>query len=136
MENEPSERRFILEYIKENLPNMSLDDREFLIRYIASKKKLNPDHIYAVNCENFLEDLKKLSTIYLNCYDTTLTVQRVLTIVKLFQEYENEMDYEKLIDLSIQLDKLYMDSGLSVRNTDTVLKKIKIDKGPKRNGSL
>jgi len=137
MEKNTSESQHIIEYLKEHYTIIPEHYRNFLIRYAADKSRLNPHEAYSVNNENFLSDLKKISIAYANCNDTSLTVQRALTIIKLFNEYEAHMDPKKLIDLSLELDKLYMDSGLSVRNTDTVIRKLTLNvKGSKRNGNL
>ena len=119
------ETKEILNYVKNNISNMSDDMREFLIRYAVSKSRLNPYEIYSVNKRNFLNDLKILTDSYVDCNNTALTAKRMSYIIDLFNKAsfcEDELDLE---DLSLRLDKLYIDSGLSVRNTDTVLKKIR-----------
>ena len=126
------ETKEILNYVKNNISKISDDMREFLIRYAVSKSRLNPYEIYSVNKRNFLNDLKILTDTYINCNNTALTAKRMSYIIDLFTKAsfcEDELDLE---DLSLRLDKLYIDSGLSVRNTDTVLKKIRNSKTDER----
>ena len=85
-----------------------------------------------VMMEPFLNDLKILTDSYADCNNTALTAKRMSYIIDLFSKAsfcEDELDLE---DLSLRLDKLYIDSGLSVRNTDTVLKKIRNSKTDER----
>lgn len=126
------ETKEILNYVKNNISKISDDMREFLIRYAVSKSRLNPYEIYSVNKRNFLNDLKILTDSYADCNNTALTAKRMSYIIDLFSKAsfcEDELDLE---DLSLRLDKLYIDSGLSVRNTDTVLKKIRNSKTDER----
>lgn len=124
---ENMEKTILLEHIKDNIEDISADDREFLIRYIISKSKLNPNEAYYVNENNFLNDLKKLTDLYIDCVNTSLTAKRMSIVIELFNKVSFSIGEEELIDLSIELDRLFIDSGLPVRNTDTVLRKIKFN---------
>lgn len=133
--DENIEKIIILEHIKDNIEDISDNDREFFIRYIISKSKLNPNETYYVNENNFLNDLKKLTDLYIDCVNTSLTAKRMSIVIELFNKVSFSMGEEELIDLSIELDKLFIDSGLPVRNTDTVLRKIKFNnEGSIKNG--
>lgn len=133
MSEKKEELSIILDFVKRNVRNMSDNNREFLIRYSASKAKLNPEESYSVDKNNFLNDLKVLTDSYSNCNNTALTAKRMSKIIELIKSVNFDMGENELDDLSLELDELYIESGLPVRNTDTVLKKIRVrDKDEER----
>lgn len=121
-----SELQLISDFLKNN-NNISPSTKKFLLRYVVKKYsygEVNKEQPYKVDVISIKEDIKclikKISTIE----QTSLVILKMNKLLKLMDvlfEIKNEDD---LYDLSYELDKLYLEFGMPIRNTDTIVRKL------------
>lgn len=107
---------------------ISEGERKFLINYMG-KMKRRSEPLTDINVENVVDDVRKLNQFLQDSDDTILVKLRInkeLDIINTLSEGIN--DKEKLVEASYQLEQLYYQSDMPIRNTNTVLKKIEQSK--------
>lgn len=116
-------KRFLLEN-----EEIDIESRKFFLAYILNKyryKNVNQINDYEVDINSLINDLRVLNSFLMDSNDTSLTTCRINKELRLIERVLNNADSKELEDISFELDILYFESGLPIRNTDTVMKYIK-----------
>lgn len=121
----------IRDFIK--FSNVSESEKKFLVDYMAQMSKCSNEPT-ETNFFSIVNDIRLLNEYLDGSADTSLVKDRInkeLDIVSSLATGLN--DEEKLLEASYALERLYYDSDLPFRNTDTVVRKIE-QKSPSVRG--
>lgn len=132
MDRYNEELKEIMAYLKE--VNPSIEEKRFLIEYLtrSARKNYNKPEKYSVNVKSLMKDVQVLNDKLSLDNDTNLLKSRLSKEIDLLNGIikltENE-DFREMNKISYELDRLYIDSDMPLRNTDTVIKAIRDSKG-------
>lgn len=109
----------LAKYIKKNKNNLSKKTLIFLLNYAAAIKEQNTENVEQCNKKEIIQDLIELNKISKSGALTTITCERLERELKLFEAILNNKNLE---EISYELDKLYIEAGLGVRNNSVLTK--------------
>jgi len=112
---------YIVDYIKNNKHSLDAEELKFLLNYTLNLKETNLNSIEHINKKMLINDLKKLHENISKGPLTSISYQRLQTEMNLFEALLNE---ENLDDISYELDKLYLESDMGVRENSTLARKL------------
>ena len=108
---------YIINYIKNNKSKLPKNELKFLLSYASSLKKVTAEP----SSKTIVEDLKELYKYLKTGPLTSIAVERLKKVMWLFEAI---LQNENLDEISYELDKLYIECGLSVRQNSALVKKI------------
>lgn len=126
--NKNDSYRYIINYIKMNKSKLEKEELKFLLNYAAILKEKDIENITNIDVKILVKDLAKLNENIKSGDLTTLSFERLERELKLFDEILESGDLE---NISYELDKLYMENDMGVRQHSALVKKLytEISKG-------
>jgi len=112
---------YIIDYIKNNKTNLNIEELKFLLNYAAILKENNLENIMNADIGLIIGDLKKLHKNISDGQLTSISFQRLETELKLFDAI---LKNENLDDISYELDKLYIECDMGVRENSVLAKRL------------
>ena len=112
---------YLENYIKANKDYLEETELKFFLKYLVSLKESKYENAINTDIKTIIMDLKKLYNNLSSRELTSLTYKRLakeLEIVNLISQRKN------LEDISYELDKLYIECDMGVRENSVLVKRI------------
>lgn len=112
---------YIINYIKNNKDLLDKDELKFLLLYAAELKLRGIKNLNKVNLKLLIKDLTFLNKKIQSGKLTSISFKRLERELQLFEDILNNVDLDKV---SYELDKLYIENDLGIRENSTLVKNL------------
>ena len=113
---------YIANYLLEHKNDLPEEELRFLINYLAKLREQGIENKLNPNKKDIINDLARLNQEMKSGELTSLTFDRLERELVLYNKLINNED---LVDISYELDKLYMENDMPIRDNSVLVRKLK-----------
>ena len=110
----------IVEYIRSN-ENLSDNEKRYLIHYATSLQVSDVENVSTESISDMIKSVKEYTQHIKSSANTTIVyarIEKILSIIDMISDYFNGAI--SLFDIGYNLDKLFLDSDMGIRDTSSL----------------